>query len=240
MATMKIGSSAGSQLDAGSSVLAAARTVDTRAIKTRLAGFERAQRAYSAAHEKVRAAEAKLSAAQRQLGELDVDQDEAVDSVARALVADGHSRANPFAAFGAPAPSKIIGMTVAEEVKAIHQLMTAVQRNKSITKPTLQATQAAEKAAHAVEQALVGIEKLQAAVREARHLRDAVAQTWATAFAALKRGARAAVDEGGAHLYPTLFDRPNRPNGKNGKRTAEATPTQAPSPAPQPAATPAS
>ena len=79
------------------------------------------------------------------------------------------------------------------------------------------------------------MEKLQTAVRDARHTREAVAQTWANALAGLKRGARAAVDEGAPLLYATLFDRPHRPNGKS----AKSAPPPTPEPAPQPAATPA-
>ena len=73
-------------------------------IKARLTAFERAQQVYTAAHEKVHAAEANLKAAQTQLGALKADQDQAVDELARALVADGQPRSNLFSAFGPLAP----------------------------------------------------------------------------------------------------------------------------------------
>lgn len=238
MATLKLGSGAVSQLNTGASILAAARTVDTRVIKVRLADFQRAQLNYNAAHEKVRAAEANLRAAQTRLEELDANQDQAVDGVARMLIVDGQPRANPFAAFGLPAPGRLSGLAVTEETKVIHQLVAAVQRAKNLSKSTQQAAQAADKAAHAVEQALAQIDKLQGAVREARHTRAAVAQTWKTVFGALKRGARAAADDGAPNLYATLFDRPTRPNGKNGKRTKAPTPDPMPA-SPPPPATPA-
>ena len=244
MATLQVGTRAASQLNAGVSILAAARTVYTRLIKARLAGFERAQRAYGAADDRVRAAEAQLSAAQTRLGELDVDQDEAVDAVARALIVDGRARTNPFTGFAPLAPGQLMKLPIADEVQAIHQLVAAVERAKGLGKPTLQAAQAAEKAAQAVEQGLAQIDKLQGIVREARHTRDAVAQTWATALAALKRGARAAADDGAPTLYASLFDRPARPNGKpNGRSNGKShkPPVPAPSPpAPQPVATAAS
>ena len=239
MATIKMGSNATSQLDAGASILAAARTVDTRLIKPRLAAFENAHRAYSAAHDKVHAAEAQLATAQLHLGELDADQDAAVTTLAALLIVDGQPRTNPFAGFGAPAPGKLTALPVAEEAKTIHQLVTTVQRAKGMSKATLRAAQAADKAARAVEQALLQMEKLQNAVRDARHTREAVAQTWANALAGLKRGARAAADDGAPMLYATLFDRPHRPNGKPAKSAPAPTPNPAPQPAPQAAATPA-
>jgi hypothetical protein len=237
MATINIGTSAMSHLNAGASILAAARTVETRLIKVRLAAFERAQRSYSAAHDKVGAAEAQLGAAQTRLGELDADQDETVDALARALVAEGQPFNNPFGAFGPLAPRKLMAQPVADEVRAIHQLVAAVQRGKGVSKPTLQAAQTAEKAARAVEQQLAQIEKLQESTREARHTRDAVAQGWAKDLAALKRGARAASDDGAQHLYATLFDRPVRPSTKNGKASHAVTPAE---PVPTPTASPTS
>ena len=83
-----------------------------------------------------------------------------------------------------------------------------------------------------MEQELARIDTLHGAVREARHTRDAVAQTWATDLAALKRGARAAADDGAPHLYPTLFDRPSRTNGKSAKPAPA--PVAPPAPAPMP------
>ncbi len=221
MATMRFGSNATSQLDAGASILAAARTADTRLIKGRVTAFQEAQRSYAAAHEKVHAAEAQVDAARLRLGELNVDQDEAVSALAAALIVDGERRTNAFAAFGGPAPSRLIALPPPEEIKAIRQLVSAVQRAKRLSKPTLQAAQQAEKATGAIEQVLLQIEKLQAATREARHTRDAVAQTWATALAALKRGARAAADDGAATLYAALFDRPGRSNGKASRSKPE-------------------
>lgn len=237
MATITIGTNAMSHLNAGASILAAARTVETRLIKERLAAFERAQRSYSAAHDKVAAAEAQLGTARTRLGELDADQDAAVDALARALVGDGQPLSNPFGAFGPLAPRKLMAQPVADEVKAIHQLVAAIQRGKSVSKPTLQAAQAAEKAARVVEQQLAQIEKLQASVREARHTRDAMAQGWAKDLATLKRGARSAADDGAPLLYATLFDRPTRPSTKNGKSSHAVTAAE---PAPAPTAPPTS
>ena len=227
----KIGMGPGGRRTTGDAILAAARAVDTRLIKARLAAFERVHRAYTTAQGKVEAEDAQLRAGQARVAEFDVAQDEAVENLARMLVADGQPRANPFAAFGAPAPSTLIKMPVVEEGKAIHKLVAAMQRNKAASKATLQAAQAADKAAKAVEQALGPIEKLQSALKTARHTRDAIGQSWETALAALKRGARAAGDDGAPQLYATLFKGIAQPSARNTKPKPPAQPNP-PQPAP--------
>jgi hypothetical protein len=99
-------------------VLAAARAVDTRLVKGRLARFERVHRSFVNAQRKVDAAESQLRAAQARLAECDAIQDEAVETLARALVADGQPRGNPFDAFGAPAPGTLMRLPFAEEAGA--------------------------------------------------------------------------------------------------------------------------
>jgi len=165
---------------------AAARTADTRQIKACLAAGGHAPLTCRTAQKKVHAAEESISVAEARLGELAVAQDEAVATVARALIGDGLPRSNPFAAFGPLAPGALMALPVSEGAKAIHQLVAAIERGTAASTATLQATQAAEKAACAVDQALAQLDTLQAAAREARQTRDALAQTWAAAVAALK------------------------------------------------------
>ena len=204
MARSKRKNGSGTRLQIGAGVLSAARAIDTRLVKGRLGRFERAHRAYVAAQRKVDAAESRRTA-QARLAECDAVQDEAVETLARALVADGQPRGNPFEAFGAPAPGTLTRLVFAEEAEAVHALVAAAQRSKGVSKATLQAAQTADKAARVVVQALAPVAKLQDTVRDARRTRDAVAQGWESTLAALKRGARAAADEGAPYLYPTLF-----------------------------------
>jgi hypothetical protein len=223
----------GGRLQTGAAILAAAKAVDTRLVKGRLAAFEGAHRSYADAQQKVDAAEAQLRTVQVKLGQCEVAQAEAVEALARSLIFDGKLRKSPFAEFGAPAPSKIVSLPPADQAKAVHQLVAAVQHGKNASKATAQAAQAAEKAAAAIEQALAPVEKLQTAVRDARHTRDAVAQGWESTLAAFKRGARAAADDGAPQLYATLFGRPNgrtnHRNSKNGKTApAQVTPATPP------------
>ena len=96
MARSKRKNGSGTRLQIGAGVLSAARAIDTRLVKGRLGRFERAHRAYVAAQRKVDAAESQLRSAQARLAECDAVQDEAVETLARALVADGQPRGNPF------------------------------------------------------------------------------------------------------------------------------------------------
>src|SRR5436309_2391929 len=100
MARSKRKNGSGTRLQIGAGVLSAARAIDTRLVKGRLGRFERAHRAYVAAQRKVDAAESRRTA-QARLAECDAVQDEAVETLARALVADGQPRGNPFEAFAA-------------------------------------------------------------------------------------------------------------------------------------------
>src|SRR5207244_1463599 len=205
MARSKRKNGSGTRLQIGAGVLSAARAIDTRLVKGRLGRFERAHRAYVAAQRKVDAAESQLRGAQARLAECDAIQDDAVETLARALVADGQARGNPFDTFRAPAPGTLMRLPFAEEAEAVRELVAAVQRSKSVSKATIQAAQAAEKAARVVEQALAPVAKLQDSVRDARRMRDAVGQGWESALAALRRGTRAAADEGAPELDATLF-----------------------------------
>ena len=149
-----------------------------------------------------------------------------MEELARALVADGQPRTNPFAAFDAAAPSIIRQMNFGEEAKAIHALTAVVQGNQAVSKATRRAAQAAEEAANTMEAELVPMDKLQASLRTAREARETAGKTWDTALAALKRGARAAADDGAPGLYTALFGRPSRSKNK------PPTPTPPPTPAP--------
>jgi uncharacterized protein YgbK (DUF1537 family) len=240
MTTIDVGKSAGTQLKSGAAILAAARTVDTRLIKDRLAAFARVQQGYADAHAKVQQGATELEKAQAQFRS---EQQRVVDALARALVADGQPLRKPFAAFGPVTMGALTRMPPAAAIKALAELIAALRRSKTLGKVTLQTLPDAEKTARGMEQALARIEVLGTAAGDAHATRDAVKQTWDTALGALKRGARAAADDGAPGLYTTLFARPARPNGKNHKPaptppapSAVAAPTEAPASAATPVA----
>ena len=66
MSTITVGKSTTRQINAGAAILAAARTVDTRLIKDRLAAFDRAQQGYVQAQAKVQQADAEVEKAHAQ------------------------------------------------------------------------------------------------------------------------------------------------------------------------------
>lgn len=212
----------GLRVQLGASVLAAARAVNTTPIAARLATFESVHREYVTAQAAVEAAEGELRTAQERLGERGAVHDDAIEALAVALVSAGQPRGNPFDAFGSPAPGTLMRLPFPEEVQATRKLVAAILRGKDAEKGTLEAAKLLDKSARAVEQALVPIAKLNDDVRNARRTRDAVGQGWESALAALKRGARAAADEGAPNLYPTLFPTKVRAAAKKTEPAAPA------------------
>ena len=68
MKTIQSGKGPAAQLQAGRSILAAARTTDTQVIKPRMVAFERAQDQYSSADDTVVGIETRLTMAETILG----------------------------------------------------------------------------------------------------------------------------------------------------------------------------
>ncbi len=213
------------RLRTGAAVLAAAEVVNTRLIRKRVETFTEAHRSYAKAQRAAQAAEAELRDCQGRLVARDREQDDAVEWLARALINEGWPRANPFAPYAMPASSAIRKLPYAEEAKAIHALVAAVQRDRTVGTAVRRAADAAAGAAQNTERELAPWDKLSAAVRSARETRDAVGRTWDLALAALKRAARAAADDGASELYVKLFGRASRPKKK-------AAPAPGPTPAP--------
>ncbi len=101
-----------------------------------------------------------------------------------------------------------------------------MEERDGVDKAATAAAAAAGKAARAVEQAAAPIEGLEAVVRDARRLRDAVAHQWELALEALKRGARAAADEGVPEMYDTLFPAARVAGKKNTEAEEKTDPEQ--------------
>jgi len=215
----------GARAEIGRAVLTAADTVDRRLVQLRLTAFATTHARYIAAQRAVEAAEDELTAAAAVVRRCDAEQDAAIDALARALVLDRRPRANPFHGFGVPSPAVLQRRAAAAEAKAIHKLVAAVQRIEGCAASTLEAAQAADAAASAVEEALASMLPVEAALRTARRARDAVGQQWNRDLAALKRRAQAAADDGAPHLHAALFAsvgrtsrKPRRQRGRGGAR----------------------
>lgn len=200
----------GMRLERGALVLAAAGAVDTRLVEPRLRRFEKAHRQYVDAQRRVDAAEAAFDAARVRVRELRAVQGDALETLACALVGDGHHRRNPFTAFGAPSPWTIGRLAASDGVTAIARLVEAVMRQRDASPRSVHAAQAPLEAARAVEQALASLARLEDDARVARATRDAIGVAWDAALAALQSKARAAADDGAPGLYATLFPPPRR------------------------------
>lgn len=208
MAKVQKGQTITSRIEAGNHVLAAAKTISTKASKgvaTRLAAFGKAHAAYVKADAAVKKANDALATRLAKVAEADVIQDDAVEGLAVALVAEGLPRTNPFASFGVPAPSKLKVLGYAKEATTALALCASVRAKKTLTKrETLAALKALESAAKAVHAALVPVAGAEEARDAATATRNAIELGWETAFAALRRGADAASDDGFTG-YDVLF-----------------------------------
>ena len=204
MPSLKVSHSPGSRILAGNHVLEAAKTVDVSAVKKRLALFATAHKELRAAEEAITKADDALRAQQTKVADADISQDDAVDALAVALVADGASRIQPFKKLGFASPSDLKELGYAREAKEAKRLAKAASKGKT-SKGTAAACKKLDGAAQAVKTALASIPKLDEALRGARTRRDAVAQPWETAFVALKNAARAAEDDGARGIFDALF-----------------------------------
>jgi len=102
----------------------------------------------------------------------------------------------------------------------LHRLLS-IRSNRTFTKGS--EDKAAGNAARKVEAALKPIAKLEKARADAMAKRDALEQAWETAFASLKRGAKAAEDDGHRGIHAALFERPAPAKKKaRAKKTVEA------------------
>jgi hypothetical protein len=234
MAAKKSTTSPATRLDMGAAILLAAKINTVQSIKRRLDAFTRVHRRYTAAQSRVDAVDAQIQAAQASLAANDAAQDGAVEALARALIFGGHLRRNPFAAFGADSPWAIKNLAPGDEASAIHHLVAAVQRQSPPSAETAQATQVAEKAARAVEATLGTLVDLQGTSRQARQRRDTIGDSWDKSLAALKRGARAAIDDGAPGLYSALFGRFARTKSKKPQPEKSGAPAQQEQPQPLP------
>lgn len=224
MGVLQAGSSPGMRVKSGNAVIDRAASVDTRPIKKRFDALRAAQRDYSKAHDVAGKAVTALTAHERKIGELDDAQDAAVEAWVVARITAGEPRTKPLASLGGPSPSELIKMNASAEAKLIKKLA-----GKDLKHADARVKKAAAAAIAAAEKVLAADGPRTTLVRArdaAIAARDAIGPSWEKAFAALKRGARAAEDDGATGLMKALFDAPSRP------KKAKAADPAAPAPAP--------
>jgi hypothetical protein len=230
MATIQAKNNPASRVEAGDHVIESAKTAETKSVKTKLLVFTKAHAAYVAAHAAAQKSEAALHAAQDALGEEDAAQDTAAQALAAKMIGDGAPKANPFSLFGLPAPSALIDMAVAKEVKTTATLAKRAAKWKSAGAATKAAAGALAKKSASTAKAQTRIPALEKAQAAAIAKRDALGVPWARAFNHLKNAARAAEDDGATGLFAALFDvtRPARAKGAGAKTGDGAPPAKAP------------
>lgn len=223
-----------SRLRIGTRVLNAAQVVDTKLVSARLSAFSEAQGKLADAQRKVEQTEEWFEAAKVRLSQVDADCDEAVEVLACELIRDREPRGNPFANLVAESPSAIKVMPPADEVRAVRELVTAVEHRKGLSRATIEAAKRAADAAEKLEAAAGPVEALRAQLDAARQMREVIAREWKQALGGLRRGARAAADEGAPNLYAALFET----DASSPKRTKPVPqPAEQPTPVTQAAST---
>jgi len=208
VATLKSSNGPGSRVDAGNHVLDAAESLGQASMKlvgARFATFVKVHSAYVKAEEAVKGADSKVRAQQGKVGTADVAQDEVVDELASALAGEGMPRMSPFKPFGFASPTDIKKMGDTAEATEVTRLAAAVLKRKPPLPKSRAAATKLARAAKAVHAAAAPLETLLKNRRTAISKRDALELGWETAFASLKRGARAAEDDGALGLYDSLF-----------------------------------
>lgn len=211
----------------GEAVLAAARLVDTRSIAAWLETFAAAHEAHARAQAGVDAAATRAQAVLQRVGELDVHQDAALEKLALLLALDGKPRANPLAGYTDATPSGLRRTAAGDEAAQLIRLASAVRNDATVSAATRVAADTLETAAQAVLAALEPLPPLEAALREARHIRDHTVDRWDEALANLRLAARVAGMEGAPGLHDALFARSVRRATRKSRPKAAAGTTPA-------------
>lgn len=191
----------------GQAVLAAAKVVDTRPVKARLAAFAKAHQAFVTAADKVSAAEAVRDAAHAAVAEADVRQDAAVDALVLALVAAGAPRLSPLKGLSNLTPGDLKKIGTQKEAKELLRIAAVVTKAGKVTPALRRALKGATDASAAVQKAIMSVVPREKLYQESLAGRDALSQPWETALAYLKRAVQVAEDGGATGLFATLFQR---------------------------------
>ncbi|MDQ3037421.1 MAG: hypothetical protein M3Y87_33815 [Myxococcota bacterium] len=206
MAILQLGGSAGTRVEIGDRLIAAAKTVDVKPVARSFARFKSAHAALKKHEREARDAEKQLRAAQGDLAAADLEIDRAVEVLASALVGEGAPRLRPFTAIGeTQSPSAIRKMKLAAQAKLCLALGKRLERHPA--QRVKRAAKALRDAATKVQAAQKPITARQGAFSEAIAIRLGPEQDWENAFVALKDAARAARHDGGARIFSTLFEK---------------------------------
>lgn len=223
MTTLQAVHNPSGRIETGNLVLSAAKSVASAPIAKPLKAFTSAQKAFAAADARVVKADENVRKQQEVVGMRDAMQDQAVDALARQLIASGSPKANPFKPLGFAAPSTLQTMGYGAEAKEARKLASMILKGKKMAKGALEAAALLERTAKEVEVSLKELPALLGARKAAIAARDGAGQAWETTFAALKLGAAFADTQGAKGLHDALFVK-TAPKAKPKKVKAVAAP----------------
>ncbi len=215
----------------GDAILAKAQMVDTKPIRARLSSFAETHRSYCAAQRKVDEAERQRLATDQRLEQLDTAQIKAIEALAVALVNEGEPRSNPFERFTTCAPGQMKKLLYVDEVKAVREIVAAVNDNKSLLPATKALGDTAARAADALEAALPELDASERNLETARQMRDPLERDWDSSYAVLRSITRTIGKAEAPGLFGKLFGHTLR-NTHKASADTQPPPNPAPSPAP--------
>jgi len=202
----------GARLRNGTSLLTRSAVIDSTPIAARLQPFATLHHQYTTAQSAVVAARAAVAEHHALLVTRDADQNQAIDTLARALVLDRYrtARLRPLAAYSNRPPSLLKRMAAGAKARAIQKLVLAIERDTSLSAQSHAAAAALARAAADVDAARRTVAHFEDVLRREIIHRDALGDQWDAAYAAVKRRARYAAIDDAPELYAFLFGKPRR------------------------------
>lgn len=199
------------RLRIGEILLARASVLETTSIERSLTRFHTTHEAYVVAQRSVTELDARLRACRARIHELDYAVNDAIETLARMLAADGRPLLHPFRGYSKSCPSLLRRMQAARKGRTIRALVAAVLRDAKLSSACAEAARGLERTLDALHAELPVFVALEAQVRQSRYARDAIAMQWDHALRSLRLAAQIAAHDthdGLPHLHAVLFRKP--------------------------------
>lgn len=204
----------------------AQRVVSGKPVAQPLEEFRRAHEAFEDAEDTAAAAAEALEGAQADAREADVQQDVALMTLARGLIADGADLRNPLRALGFESPAALTRAGMADEAKLLLKLDGVVQKRKELSDRTKGASAQMVRAAREVLRLVDAAAKVERRRAEAVQERRALESAWDSAWKRLRLAAEYSDEMFETSLVNQLFDggRATRAKRVTKKKRAAAAP----------------
>ena len=195
----------GGVIEAGEHVKANFLATRHQAVSKEVKVFLGAAARFAKASRVAEAADKKEDAAREALSEADAARDAALRQLDRKLIDAGEPKANSFKGYGFSAPSRIAGLSFAEETKVVARLVKAVSGRKSQGSGVKLAATALSKSNDAVIAAEARVLAAASVASKARAARDALDRPTRAALSVLKLQVKVAEKLGLTGAYAELF-----------------------------------